>query len=383
MAEQIRREIATMKLIKHPNVVQLYEVMARKTKIFIILEYVTGGELSDKIVNDGRMKENEARRYFQQLIHAVDYPHSRGVYHRDLKSGYLGPLTRAKAKKALAHNSLVSKTNDPMGEGGLSTSQFEQLKQMISTEMNKKIVPQQTAMGELKDASTAQLKDEEVINKIQLLAFVFGVDAGEEEREAASVSKLQRKNDISEGGIMSREQHSTHSGGPWAKRAEGKERWHRLTDGGGGWTVRQIGHISEEDKPGSWMGDSKMELSTYDGSTNAIEWLQKCEDYFDDQGIYNDDTKVRQATFILAGKAYYYRLGWEEFKKICKSRLTDSLRKEVEYLRPEIKAMEYARDNECKSEGDKRVRTFGGHTAPTACYSAPISKPMLSGYRGS
>ncbi|ESQ50052.1 hypothetical protein EUTSA_v10001987mg [Eutrema salsugineum] len=85
MAEQIRREIATMKLIKHPNVVQLYEVMASKTKIFIILEYVTGGELFDKIVNDGRMKEDEARRYFQQLVHAVDYCHSRGVYHRDLK----------------------------------------------------------------------------------------------------------------------------------------------------------------------------------------------------------------------------------------------------------------------------------------------------------
>ncbi|CAE6013737.1 unnamed protein product [Arabidopsis arenosa] len=81
---KIRREIATMKLIKHPNLVQLYELMASKTKIFIILEYVTEGELSDKIVNEGRMKENEARRYFQQLIHAVDYCHSRGVYHRDL-----------------------------------------------------------------------------------------------------------------------------------------------------------------------------------------------------------------------------------------------------------------------------------------------------------
>ncbi|KAJ0238977.1 CBL-interacting serine/threonine-protein kinase 3 [Hirschfeldia incana] len=74
-----------MKLIKHPNVVQLYEVMASKTKIFIILEYVTGGELFDKIIKDGRMKEDRARSYFQQLVHAVDYCHSRGVYHRDLK----------------------------------------------------------------------------------------------------------------------------------------------------------------------------------------------------------------------------------------------------------------------------------------------------------
>ncbi|KAK8695513.1 hypothetical protein V6N13_000668 [Hibiscus sabdariffa] len=85
MAEQIKREISTMKLIQHPNVVRLHEVMGSKTKIFIVLEFVTGGELFDKIVNHGRMMENEARRYFQQLINAVDYCHSRGVYHRDLK----------------------------------------------------------------------------------------------------------------------------------------------------------------------------------------------------------------------------------------------------------------------------------------------------------
>ncbi|GLJ49585.1 hypothetical protein SUGI_1051810 [Cryptomeria japonica] len=85
MVEQIKREISTMKLIKHPNVVQLYEVMASKTKIYIVLEFVSGGELFDKIVNHGRLREDEARRYFQQLINAVDYCHSRGVYHRDLK----------------------------------------------------------------------------------------------------------------------------------------------------------------------------------------------------------------------------------------------------------------------------------------------------------
>ncbi|MCL7029368.1 hypothetical protein MKW94_003986 [Papaver nudicaule] len=85
MSEQIRREIATMKLIQHPNVVRLFEVMGSKTKIFIVLEFITGGELFDKIVNHGRMIEDEARRYFQQLINAVDYCHSRGVFHRDLK----------------------------------------------------------------------------------------------------------------------------------------------------------------------------------------------------------------------------------------------------------------------------------------------------------
>ncbi|NP_001302594.1 CBL-interacting serine/threonine-protein kinase 9-like [Brassica napus] len=85
MVEQLKREISTMKLIKHPNVVEIIEVMASKTKIYIVLELVNGGELFDKIAQQGRLKEDEARRYVQQLINAVDYCHSRGVYHRDLK----------------------------------------------------------------------------------------------------------------------------------------------------------------------------------------------------------------------------------------------------------------------------------------------------------
>ncbi|KAJ8627242.1 hypothetical protein MRB53_020549 [Persea americana] len=85
MIEQIKREISTMKLIKHPNVIQMHEVMASKTKIYIVMEFVTGGELYEKIATQGRLKEDEARKYFQQLINAVDYCHSRGVFHRDLK----------------------------------------------------------------------------------------------------------------------------------------------------------------------------------------------------------------------------------------------------------------------------------------------------------
>lgn len=85
MVEQIKREISTMKLVKHPNVVQLFEVMASKTKIYFVMEYVTGGELFNKINRQGKLKEDDARKYFQQLINAVDYCHSRGVYHRDLK----------------------------------------------------------------------------------------------------------------------------------------------------------------------------------------------------------------------------------------------------------------------------------------------------------
>ncbi|KAH0995152.1 hypothetical protein GBA52_019016 [Prunus armeniaca] len=77
MIDQIKREISVMRLIRHPNVVELYEVMASKTKIYFVMEYVKGGELFDK-VSKGKLKEDVARKYFQQLISAVDYCHSRG-----------------------------------------------------------------------------------------------------------------------------------------------------------------------------------------------------------------------------------------------------------------------------------------------------------------
>ncbi|KAK8484296.1 hypothetical protein V6N13_145041 [Hibiscus sabdariffa] len=84
MMEQIKREISVMRLVRHPNVVELKEVMATKTKIFFVMEYVRGGELFAKVFK-GKLKEDAARKYFQQLISAVDFCHSRGVSHRDLK----------------------------------------------------------------------------------------------------------------------------------------------------------------------------------------------------------------------------------------------------------------------------------------------------------
>lgn len=84
MMEQIIREISIMRLVRHPNIVEIKEVMATKQKIFVVMEYVKGGELFAKVAN-GKLKEDVARKYFQQLISAVDFCHSRGVFHRDLK----------------------------------------------------------------------------------------------------------------------------------------------------------------------------------------------------------------------------------------------------------------------------------------------------------
>lgn len=84
-AEQIKREISIMKLVKHPNVVELYEVMASKSRIYLVMEYLQGGDLSDLIAYQTRLEEEEARAYFHQLVLGLDYCQSHGVSHRDLK----------------------------------------------------------------------------------------------------------------------------------------------------------------------------------------------------------------------------------------------------------------------------------------------------------
>ncbi|XP_062164480.1 CBL-interacting serine/threonine-protein kinase 21 [Alnus glutinosa] len=85
LKSQVQSEIRTMKLLHHPNIVRIHEVLGTKTKIYIVMEYVSGGQLTDKMSYVKKLEEWEARKLFQQLIDAVDYCHNKGVYHRDLK----------------------------------------------------------------------------------------------------------------------------------------------------------------------------------------------------------------------------------------------------------------------------------------------------------
>ncbi|XP_076680984.1 AMP-activated protein kinase alpha subunit isoform X2 [Andrena cerasifolii] len=82
---KIRREIQNLKLFRHPHIIKLYQVISTPTDIFMIMEYVSGGELFDYIVKHGKLKEYEARRFFQQIISGVDYCHRHMIVHRDLK----------------------------------------------------------------------------------------------------------------------------------------------------------------------------------------------------------------------------------------------------------------------------------------------------------
>ncbi|KAI1305576.1 hypothetical protein EDD11_004911 [Mortierella claussenii] len=81
----IEREIAIMKLINHSHVIRLYDVYETEKELFLIMEYVSGGELFEYLVNKGRLDEAEALRFFQQIIVGLAFCHKRNICHRDLK----------------------------------------------------------------------------------------------------------------------------------------------------------------------------------------------------------------------------------------------------------------------------------------------------------
>ncbi|XP_050720076.1 serine/threonine-protein kinase BRSK2-like isoform X2 [Eriocheir sinensis] len=74
-----------MKLIEHPHVLGLYDVYENKKYLYLVLEHVSGGELFDYLVKKGRLTPKEARRFFRQIISALDFCHSHSICHRDLK----------------------------------------------------------------------------------------------------------------------------------------------------------------------------------------------------------------------------------------------------------------------------------------------------------
>ncbi|XP_065657125.1 5'-AMP-activated protein kinase catalytic subunit alpha-2 isoform X2 [Hydra vulgaris] len=85
VAGKIRREIQFLKLFRHPHIIKLYQVISTPSDIFMVMEFVCGGELFDYILKHGKLSEQEARRFFQQIISGVDYCHRHMIVHRDLK----------------------------------------------------------------------------------------------------------------------------------------------------------------------------------------------------------------------------------------------------------------------------------------------------------
>ena len=85
-SKKLFREVRIMRMLNHKNIVKLYEVIDTPDELYLVMEYLSGGEIFDFLVAHGRMKEKDARRHFRQIIGAVAYCHGLHIIHRDLKA---------------------------------------------------------------------------------------------------------------------------------------------------------------------------------------------------------------------------------------------------------------------------------------------------------
>ena len=81
----VQREVDIMKMLHHPHIIRLYEVIETETCLFLVMEYASGGEMMDLIMAHGRLKECDACRFFTQTASALDYCHTLHTVHRDVK----------------------------------------------------------------------------------------------------------------------------------------------------------------------------------------------------------------------------------------------------------------------------------------------------------
>lgn len=112
-AQRVAREIKILKRVRHPNVVQLFEVIDTPRQICLVMERVDGGELFDYIVRHRRLSEEVAAGFLLQLIEGLGFLHAQGVAHRDLKPENI----LLQSAPSHLHTGLSSATGDAMGSG--------------------------------------------------------------------------------------------------------------------------------------------------------------------------------------------------------------------------------------------------------------------------
>ena len=83
--ERIKKEIKYLKMLNHPNIIKIYEIIESEDNFYISMEYVSGGELFNYIVKNKRLNEDETSFFYSQIIHIIKEIHKHKICHRDLK----------------------------------------------------------------------------------------------------------------------------------------------------------------------------------------------------------------------------------------------------------------------------------------------------------
>lgn len=82
----LRRELEIMSVLDHPNIVRLYETYEDEQYVHIVMEYCGGGDVAERIIDEGKFSEAEAASIMEKLLGAVNYLHLHSISHRDLKA---------------------------------------------------------------------------------------------------------------------------------------------------------------------------------------------------------------------------------------------------------------------------------------------------------
>lgn len=83
--DRIAREIKILKKVRHPFVIQLYQIIETDNELYLVMEHANSGELFEYIVKAGRVDDVKASHFFSSILEGVEYLHLNGVCHRDLK----------------------------------------------------------------------------------------------------------------------------------------------------------------------------------------------------------------------------------------------------------------------------------------------------------
>ncbi|KAF7644913.1 hypothetical protein LDENG_00213760, partial [Lucifuga dentata] len=111
----LSREISSMEILQHPNVIRLYEVVETPCRLYLAMEYAGGGDLSTRIYNEGKMSDNTSKIAFAQIMSAIKYMHNINFIHRNLKAENILFTSSACVKVAdFGFSTRVSNRNDAL-----------------------------------------------------------------------------------------------------------------------------------------------------------------------------------------------------------------------------------------------------------------------------